>query len=397
MTSPATDERAATRPHREFSQLLADAAGVAQGLAGRSAEIESQRRLPLDVVEQLKAAGAFSLTIPKAFGGPELSSLEQFEIIETYARADTAVGWCVMIGCDAGLYSARLDPDIAREMYPRQDLVQAGWVMPIGRAERVTGGFRVSGRWMFGSGCQHSDWLAAGCVVHENGVPVLENGEPMWRIMLARKDDYDILDTWYTTGLAGTGSNDYTCQDLFVPAERSFNLLGPAKQPGLLYAAHDALLRKMSAVPIGAARAALDEAEALLAGKIERPSGTPYKAIPRVQSALAEGESKWGAARSYAVHSIAAYWAALAEGRPPSVRERADLWLSRTNAFQSARDIARLLYDAVGGGAIYRGPFDRFLRDAETMCQHLVGQRKGFEMVGKLLLEPEGAPGHPMI
>jgi hypothetical protein len=123
----------------------------------------------------------------------------------------------------------------------------------------------------------------------------------------------------------------------------------------------------------------------------------PYKSIPRVQAAVAEAEPKWGAARSYAVHSIDRFWTALEEGRPPSVSERSHLWLSRTNAFQTARDIGRILFDAVGGGAIYRGPFDRFLRATETMCQHLVGQRKGYEFVGRLVLEPQGAPGYPMI
>lgn len=398
MSSSVLDEQREAPFQWDFQSLLEAARGLKESISERSDEIETNRRLPEDIVEKLRAAGAFSLTVPKAFGGPELSSPELFEVVEAYAQADTAVGWCVMIGCDAGLYSARLDEAVARELYPRQDMVQAGWVLPIGRADRVEGGYRVSGRWMFGSGCQHSDWLAGGCIVHEDGAPVLEDGQPMWRVMLQRREDYEILDTWYTTGLAGTGSTDYTCDDNFVPEERSFNLLGPAKQTGLLYSTPDALLRKMSAVPIGAARSALDRAEALLNVKVERPSGIPYKDVPRVQAAIAEAETRWASARSYVVGSIDAHWAALEAGRPLTVRERSDVWLSRTNAFQASRDVARLLFDAVGGGAIYRGPFDRFLRDSETMCQHVVGQRKGFEWVGQLLLDPEsGVGGYPLI
>lgn len=398
MSSQVIEESPEVKHDWDFPSLLAAARGLTEELSSRSAEIEANRRLPLDIVAKLKAAGAFSLTVPKAFGGPELTSLQQFEVVEAYAQGDTAVGWCVMIGCDAGLYSARLDEAVARELYPRQDIVQAGWVLPMGRAERVDGGYRVSGQWMFGSGCQHSDWLAGGCVVHQDGRPVLENGQPKWRIMLQRREDYEILDTWYTTGLSGTGSTDYKCADLFVPEERSFSLLGPAKQEGLLYATPDALLRKMSAVPLGAARAALDRAEAMLQGKIERPSGVAYKDIPRVRTAIAEAEARWGSARSYVIDAVGSHWAALEAGRPFTVRERSDVWLSRTNAFQAARDVARLLFDSVGGSAIYRGPFDRFLRDTETMCQHVVGQPKGFEWVGQLLLDPEsGVGGYPLI
>src|SRR5690349_19116201 len=110
----------------DFPRLLESARGLQEELSARSDEIEANRTLPEDVVASLKAAGAFSLTVPKAFGGPELSSPELFEVVEAYAQADTAVGWCVMIGCDAGLYSARLDDSVARELYPTQDLVQAG-------------------------------------------------------------------------------------------------------------------------------------------------------------------------------------------------------------------------------------------------------------------------------
>ncbi len=80
-------------------------------------------------------------------------------------------------------------------------------------------------------------------------------------------------------------------------------------------------------------------------------------------------------------------------------KERADVWLSRTNCFQSARDVSRLVYDLVGGGAVYatRGPFDRHLRDAETMCQHIVGQEKGYETVGAMLFDPAGAAIHPLL
>ena len=83
----------------------------------------------------------------------------------------------------------------------------------------------------------------------------------------------------------------------------------------------------------------------------------------------------------------------------PTAAERAAGWLSRLNAFQSARTITRTLYDTIGGSAVYarQTPFDRYLRDAETMCQHIVGQEKGLELVGEMLLRGDGVSSNPFL
>jgi alkylation response protein AidB-like acyl-CoA dehydrogenase len=110
--------------------------------------------------------------------------------------------------------------------------------------------------------------------------------------------------------------------------------------------------------------------------------------MPRIQSVIADAEMMLGAARAYVFDSMDREWARLEHNEQPTVRERADAWLSRVNAAQSAREIIRMLYDAVGSAAIYseRGPLDRALRDAETFCQHIVAQRKSLEMIGGMLL-----------
>lgn len=389
-----------TRDPRDATSILANARALAPWLRAQGDRIEATRRLPLDVVDALRDAGMFRLCMPAAWGGPELTSMEQVEVIEALAVGDASSAWCVMIGCDSGLYSAWLDDAVAREMYPDLDMVQAGWVYPIGTAAREGDTFRVSGDWMFGSGCQHSDWLAGGCWVTEDGAPVIRpEGVPEWRIMLARRDEWEILDTWHTTGLRGTGSTDYRCRDLVVPVERTFSFWDPAQRPGTLYRGRDALLRKMSGIPLGLGRAAIDDAVAVLETKVERPLGIPYRQMPRVQSGVARAEASLGAARAYLFDALGRQWDALAEGRPLTKKERADVWMSRTTCFQSSRDVCRTIYDLIGGGAVYgaRGPFDRQLRDAETMCQHIVGQEKGFETVGAMLFDPDGAALHPLL
>ena len=384
----------ALREPKGFDEIRANAIALAPWLRSEATRIEEARRLPADVVDALKCAGAFRICMPRIWGGPELTSPQQVEVIAELAKGDASAAWCVMIGCDVGLYSAWLDPDVAHAMYPRLDMVQAGWVYPIGKAERVAGGYRVSGEWMFGSGCQHSDWMAGGCWVHENGTQT-----PEWRLMLAPRDEWEILDTWFTTGLRGTGSTDYRCRDLFVPAERSFSFFEPPKREGTLYRGHEALLRKMAGIPLGVGRAAIDDAIALLENKLERPLNRPYREMPRVQSAIGEAEAQWGSARAYLHDALGRQWEKLERGELLTPRERADVWLSRTNMFQTARSIARSLYDVVGGSAVYaqRSPFDRWLRDTETMCQHVVGQPKGYEVVGSMLLAPSAPSFHPML
>jgi alkylation response protein AidB-like acyl-CoA dehydrogenase len=374
------------------SEIYANARGLSVYLKEKSTEIEEGRRLPPDVVARVRGAGLFRLTMPKSWGGPELSTIEQLEVIEELSTADAAVGWCVMIGCDSGIFSGYLDDLAGRKLYPHLDMATAGWLYPVGRADRVNGGYRISGQWMFGSGITHADVVSAGCIVFENGAPVMESaGIPLWRIMLATASSFEIQDTWYTTGLRGTGSNDYRASNLYIPEELSFSLFEPAKRDSPLCRRNNVFLTKAGAVPLGAARAAIDVFADAMQDKKEFPSGCLYKNLVRIQTAIADAEMILGAARSYLYSTTERQWKKLVNREEPTEKERADAWLSNLNAFQSARQIVRTLFDAVGGSAIYtrKGPFDRALRDAETWCQHLIGQRRTLEMVGAFLLRSD--------
>ena len=341
------------------------------------------------------------MNMPTSWGGPELTSPDQVRVIEQISRGDASAGWCTMIGCDAGIYSGYLDDAVARNLYPHLDMVQAGWVYPVGRTEEIDGGYRVSGQWRFCSGSSHTDMIAAGCTVFRDGAPVMtERGVPEWRLMLAPKEHWDIDDNWHTTGLRGTASNDYTTvsDQLFVPREHSFSFFEP-KREGLLWKRPDTLLRKMSGIPLGVARQALDDATHMLSQKTEPLTGRPVRNSTRIKMAIAESEMRLGAARAYVFDTLERQWEHLEADRELPVDLRADLWLSRLNAFQAARDIARTLFDSVGGSAIYAaaGPFDRYLRDTETMCQHIVGQHKSMEDVGALLLGSDEQSSSPML
>jgi alkylation response protein AidB-like acyl-CoA dehydrogenase len=397
----ATEATHQEGPPLTGAEILENAKALAAGVRNKdlAAEYDRLRQMPTDIVAEIRAAGIMRMNMPNIWGGPEMTSMEQVEVIEALARADASIAWCSFIWCDSGIYSGYLEDSVAREMYPRLDMATSGWVYPVAPAHRVDGGYRVTGNWIFGSGSNHCDWLVGGCVVFDNGEPVIdENGRPEWRILMAPRESYEIIDTWFTTGLRGTGSNDYRCEDLFVPAERSFSLFDKPKREGTIWARPDHFLRKMSGVPLGVAADALDTARSLLADKTDRMTGVPYRDTPRVQSAIAEAHGALAAARSYVFTSLERQWEKIDRGLELTPEDRADAALSRTNAFQTGRKVVSLLYDTIGGSAIYsqKSPFDRHMRDMQTACQHIVAQTKGWEGVGGLLLGSE-SNGPPLL
>lgn len=384
-----------------FDAIHSNARALRPVLASRSDDIEAERKLPDDIVEALTNTGVFRMNMPRSWHGPQLTSMQQVEVIEEISRGDASAGWCVMIGCDAGIYSGYLDDAVGRNLYPHLDMVQAGWVYPIGVAEEIDGGYKVSGQWMFCSGSSHADMIAAGCTVYRNGEPVIgPAGLPEWRLVLAPKSHWKIEDTWHTTGLRGTASNDYTTLEtsLLVPREHSFSFLEPRRE-GELWQKPDTILRKMSGVPLGLARQLIDETTQLMQTKSNRNGKGRYRDNPRVKRAIAESEMRLSGARAYVFHALENQWRRLESFEPMTTKERGDVWLSRLNAFQVAVDVAKLLFETVGAEAIYteKTVLDRGLRDALTMAQHIVGQRRELESVGALLLDAEQGNVSPML
>src|SRR4029078_4033206 len=160
--------------------------------------------------------------------------LEQVEMVETLAYHDASTAWVAMICSDSGHYAGRVDDASAREVSPSMDLLTAGQIYPVGQATRVDGGYRVSGRWQFGSGSLHADRIVGGCLLLVDGVAgVGESGLPEMLVAGLPRDKVTIHDTWHTTGLAGSGSNDYSVENVFVPRKHSFRATrnSPRSQP----------------------------------------------------------------------------------------------------------------------------------------------------------------------
>jgi alkylation response protein AidB-like acyl-CoA dehydrogenase len=208
-----------------------------------AANIEQSRRLPLPLVEAITEAGLFRLWIPRSLGGEETDPMTLVRVVEEVSRADGAAGWCVAIGAEYGVFGGYLPAEAAREIYGSDRSVRtAGALRPFGDAIVVPGGYRVTGRWPLGSGCQHSGWIVGGCRVLEDNKPRLRHdGTPVARLLFFSASDCEIIDTWNSIGLRGTGSHDYAVSDVFVPEARSLSFREPPLEPGVCAKARAAI------------------------------------------------------------------------------------------------------------------------------------------------------------
>lgn len=378
--------------------ILAAARALYPAIAARSDEIEALRRLPADLVAQLRVAGMFRMAMPRSRGGPQMTLAEQIAVIELLSSADTSVGWCVKIGADSGYFAGVMTPQVADELMPSLDSVIAGFAPPgPGRLDRVDGGYLLSGRFPFGSGSTHADLFFATGMVFEDGRPA-DGG--LWggmvpRLAFLKPEQVTVEDTWFTTGLSGTGSNHWVAKEVFIPERHAldpFTQIRKREDPS--YAHPLNFTGTLAAVPLGIMARAIDEAKAVANAKIIPfpPPARPMNEIGHVRSTIADATMRYRAARALALESAEALQAALAIDGEAPLEIRAAVALSMVNASRAACEVTRILFDLVGTGAIQQGAtMGRLLRDAMTVNQHVTVGQPGVEMLGGMLM---GTP-HP--
>jgi alkylation response protein AidB-like acyl-CoA dehydrogenase len=357
--------------------LLDSVRDLAPSISARSPEIDAGRRLPLDLMAQLKTAGCFRMFVPESHGGLDVDVPASMEIIETLATADGSTGWVVMIGSETPMFLALLSRKRFDHLYANSpDVIIGGAFAPRGQAEVIDGGYRVSGRWSFASGCQHSDWLFGNCVVTEEGKPRsgLIPGTPEARAMMFAPSKAQIIDTWSVNGLRGTGSHDIAVENLVVPADDSFDIfLGQSSVPGpsmaepLLYAA-----LHIGTVAIGIAQRALTEIVALAnTNKRRLYASATLAESPLFQFRLGQADASLRAARNLLRSEADAVWNSAVAGNPISIDGRAPVMAAITWAVHTCSAVVDACYKAGGGTSPYDGsPLQRCMRDIQTLTQH---------------------------
>ncbi len=357
--------------------LLDSVRDLAPSISARSAEIDAGRRLPPDLLAQLKAAGCFRMFVPKSHGGLDVDVPASMEIIETLATADGSTGWVVMIGSETPMFLALLSRKRFDSLYANgPDVIIGGAFAPRGQAEVIDGGYRVSGRWGFASGCQHSDWLFGNCVVTEKGSPRpgLIPGTPEARAMMFAPPKAQIIDTWSVNGLRGTGSHDIAVENLVVPADDTFDIfLGQSSVPGpsmaepLLYAA-----LHIGTVAIGIAQRALTEIVALAnTNKRRLYASASLAESPLFQFRLGQADASLRAARNLLRTEAERVWNSALAGNPISIDGRAPVMAAIAWTVHTCAAVVDSCYKAGGGTSPYDGsPLQRCMRDIQTLTQH---------------------------
>ena len=316
------------------------------------------------------------------------------ECVEALARGDGSAGWCVAIAATSGLLAGYLPEDGAREIHSPPRSIVGGVFAPRGEAVPSAGGFQVSGRWPFASGCEHCEWLMGGCTVRdESGIRKLPSGMPDVRLMLAPAAQVRIHDTWHVSGLRGTGSHDIEFDELSIPAEHSASVFTDRPlQPGPLYAfpLFGLLAVAIAGVSLGIARASLDELVSLARAKT--PTGSSRRLADRaaVQSDLARSEAALQAARALLLDAAQSAFAIAAERGEVPQSQRVVLRLASSHAAATAAEVAGTAYRNGGGSAIYdSSPLQRHFRDANVATQHMLVGPATWELTGRLLLGVE--------
>lgn len=345
---------------------------------------ERVRRLPLPTVKALADAGLMRMCVPSAYGGPEVDPVTMVEAIATVAHADGAAGWCTMIASTTSSMAAFLDPEAAQEMYGDPTSITGGVFAPNGKgvATSVAGrdGFAVTGRWAWGSGTQHCRWVLGGAVCDDG----------TFRLCWFPQSEVTFHDTWYTTGMRGSGSLDYSVSDAFAPYERTM-------QPGVtrpvvatplsVFPNFTLLAAGVSAVGLGVARRAIDELVELAQGKKPQYSSKTLAQSAFTQIELARAEGALRAARAFLLDELGSAWDVAVAGGEVSVEARTGIRLAATHAATVAAEVADTAFTLAGGTAVYdTSPLGRCLRDAHIVTQHIQTAPKLNETIGKLLL-----------
>ena len=382
-------EPASTHPAPALDHDVRDAADDIAALARELApETERQRRLPDELVARLRASGVMLAGAPREAGGLELAPGLALAAAEAIARGDASAGWCVSIAATSSLLAAYLGPEGRADLFDDPQRIAAGVWAPRGRAQLVDGGIRVSGRWPYCSGITHAEAFFAGCIVEDGGA----GASPAPRVIGFPRDDLEIVDTWHTLGLRGTGSHDSVADELFVPASRVFSLLdGPVlDRPLYRFPIFGYFALSIGAAALGNARGTIDDFAALAVHKVGQGSSRTLAQRPATHAAVAGAESSLRAARGLYYEAIEAAWEAAQEDEPVPVALRTDLRLAATHAVRTSADVVRTLYDLAGGPAIYDdSPLQRRFRDAHTATAHFQVNAASREVPGRVLLGQE--------
>jgi alkylation response protein AidB-like acyl-CoA dehydrogenase len=376
--------------------LLESAVALAPEIRALAEQIEQERALPEPLVDRLAEAGLFKMTVPGVLGGSEVDPTTVVRVIEELSRTDGSTGWCVTVANQLGLLGGYLPEGVAHEVFSRGlRAYVAGVVRSAGRALAVDGGYRVTGRWRFASGCRHATWLTGVADIYDgDSARCGADGQPERRWLLFPSSVCEIVDTWHVTGLRGTGSHDFRVDDVFVAGDHSLPLMcffpsprNPAPQPGPLYPFGIGVVdTSFAAVALGIARGAIDAIVGR--GSLPAPAEVPglLRDQPMIQAQVGHAEAQLRAARGGILDAVGEAWNEVQHTGEFTTERWTILKLMSMHATVVAAEVVTTLWYAAGASSIFVGnPLERRFRDVHVTAQRF--RQETYAEAGRLLLE----------
>lgn len=358
-------------------------AQLAPLIAGHREAFESERRLPDAVFNALADAGLFRLWLPQVFGGPELSPADFMLVVEAAAALDGSIGWLVGNGAGMSRAGGYLPEPVVREFFsePRTFIVAATGA--VGTARRVEGGYRLAGRWPFGSGAHHASHFMGLAKTKDAG-----GNEESPRCYYFHRRDVVIHDTWLVSGLRATGSCDFEAQDIFVPEQHTHDFMGVLPtQCGLVYRlpAVSVFAWTVGTVPLGIARGAMNVFVELAGRKARQGTAVLMRDREIVQNNYGRADALHRAARAFLIDAMAELTVALTDNTSRLTEARAVFRTACTHAAEAALKIADLLAAEAGTSAIFQtSKIERHIRDIQAAAKHIAMAPNNYVVSGRV-------------
>ena len=352
---------------------------------------DQQRVTGTEVMDALQVAGLHRMLISREFGGSQVSLTTGIAVIQALARLDGSLAWQIAVQAALGRLSDFLPEPASRKLFQDSRGLVIGGINPSGAAEIVDGGFELSGRWISASGYAHADWLVCTAFVTEGGKRrQLDSGAPDVRLMLVARSETVQHDTWYTLGLLGTGSNDFSVPGTRVADEFTVPMgdlfAAPAARPSRAYglSMFDSGPFGSAATALGIAQDALGSFRALAAGKTPAVGTIPLTASHVVQDKVARYEMMLRLAEVLLVDTARE---AVEHAEDGGDALSALIRATAATVAESSVAIVAGMFQLAGVSSLFNASrLERCLRDVHSVTKHLTLSPLHFETVGQYLL-----------